>query len=151
MLAIINGLNGSLPGPTWLSFSWGNLGCFVHVTGHTKKTLIKGKTGHCSALPGLESDRLSQVTLGHPQSPIKEKSDPPGHPRLERVVQSILPFDKMLVIINISVFVHWCQNKYIWFWINLNLTIIRKKIYIYWHVNCWLLHFEYLLLLKKRI
>ncbi len=67
-------------GPTWLSFSWGNLGYPVHVTGHTKKLSIKGKTGHCSALPQLESDGLSWGTLSHPQWPIKEKSDPPGRP-----------------------------------------------------------------------
>ncbi len=46
---------------------------------------------HCSALHHLESDRLSRGTLGHLQSPIKEKSDPPGRPELERVVQSISP------------------------------------------------------------
>ncbi len=44
--------------------------------------------GHCSDLPRLESDGLSRGTLGHLQSPIK-KSDPPGCPGLERVVQSI--------------------------------------------------------------
>ncbi len=49
--------------------------------------------GHCSALPWPESDGLSRGTLGHPLLPISEKSDPPGCPELERVVQSISPMD----------------------------------------------------------
>ncbi len=61
--------------------------------GTLKKLSIKGQTGHCSALPRIESDGLSRGTLGHTQSPIKEKSDPPGHPGLERVVQSISHYD----------------------------------------------------------
>ncbi len=51
--------------------------------------------GHCSDQQGLESDGLSRGTLGHPQSPIMEKSDPPGRPGLERVVQSISPVDSL--------------------------------------------------------
>ncbi len=57
--------------------------------GALKKSSIKGKTGHCSVLPRLENDGLSRGTLGHPQSPIKEKSDPPGRLGIERVVQSM--------------------------------------------------------------
>ncbi len=72
-------------GPTWLSFSQGNLWCPVHETVHTKKIINQGANG---PLLWLESDGLSWGTLGHPQSPIK-KSDPPGCPGLERVVQSI--------------------------------------------------------------
>ncbi len=50
--------------------------------------------GDCSALPQLEIDGLSQGTMGHPQSRIKEKSYPPRCLGLERVVQSISPCDK---------------------------------------------------------
>ncbi len=72
-------------GETWdVLFTWPDA---------LKKSSIKGQMGNCSALPRLESDGLSRGTLGHPQSPIKEKSDPPGRPGLERVVQSISPID----------------------------------------------------------
>ncbi len=55
-------------GSTWLSFSWGNLGYPVQITGRTKKSSVKGQTGHCSA-PARKWGAL----LGHSQSPIKEK------------------------------------------------------------------------------
>ncbi len=64
-------------GPTWLSFSCGNLGCPVHVTGCTKIIINQGANGPllCSAPP-----RKWRAIPGHPQSPIKEKSDPPAAP-----------------------------------------------------------------------
>ncbi len=67
------------------------------VTGRTKKSSIKRQTGHCCALPRLESNGLSRGTLCHLQSPIKEKSDPPGRLRLEQVVQLISPSDTALL------------------------------------------------------
>ncbi len=72
------------------------MGSFTQPTQHIFHSdisthMFMGQTGHCSALPQLESDGLSQGTMCHLQWPIKEKSDPPGCPGLERVVQSISP------------------------------------------------------------
>ncbi len=84
---------------TWdVSFTW---------PGTLKKSSIKGQTGHCSALPWPESDGLSRGTLGHPKSPIKEKSNPPG---LERVVQSISPYDRWTWGVTWSVYGLWVSS-----------------------------------------
>ncbi len=79
-------------GLTWLSFSQGNLGCPIHLTGCTKKIINQGEKG---PLLWSAPARKWLAIPGHLQSPIKEKSDPPGHPWLELVVQSISPIDRI--------------------------------------------------------
>ncbi len=78
-------------GPTWLSFSRGNLWCPVHVTGCTKNIINQGANGPLLCSAPARKWRAIPGHPGSPQSPIKEKSDPPGHLGLERVVQSISP------------------------------------------------------------
>ncbi len=56
-------------GPTWLSFSQGNLWCPVHETVHTKKNhQSRGKWATALAR-WLESDGLWRAIPGHPGSP----------------------------------------------------------------------------------
>ncbi len=71
-------------------------GLSVHVTGCTKKIINQGANWLLVPAILLCSAQVRKWwairgTMGHPQWPIKEKSDPPGHPGLEQVVQSISP------------------------------------------------------------
>ncbi len=81
-------------GPTWLFFSLGTWNVPFTWPGALKNSSIKGQTGHCSALPRLESDGLSRGTRNHQSRRILILL---GGWSKSGVVQSILPNDAYLL------------------------------------------------------